>query len=175
MSISLRLNKQPYLLDALPLNNNVAHPNVKTKACIQCVWTTLLFLGVTVFVLGSWPLRRRFCAAKHMTQDSGDVNKKRGEEKATVLAAPNSELSRENCTSTARCCLHERVILERFSTRRWLTTLTTHSALFQHITMWLMCVDEETALSAAELSIIPRWLEPRMTWAVLCFQGSFHQ
>lgn len=36
-----------------------------------------------------------------------------------------------------------------FSSWRWLTTLTTHSALFQHIMKWLMCVDEQRMLCGA--------------------------
>lgn len=37
----LHLNKQSYLYcrDALPLNNNVAHPSVQNLACEQCVIT----------------------------------------------------------------------------------------------------------------------------------------
>lgn len=136
------MNKQSYLYcrDALPLNNNVAQPQCSEFS----MWT---------MCNNSWQLcsSSGFCAAEHMTQDSRDVNKKRGEETVAILAAPESWTLQRKQRLGSPCCLHERVILERFSSRRWLTTLTTHSALFQHIMMWLMCVDEGTALSAAAI------------------------
>ncbi len=59
-----------------------------------------------------------------------------------------------------------------FSSWGWLTTLTTYSALFQHIMMWLMCVDEQRMSCGAMLSIMHRWAKPRLGWAVLCLLGS---
>lgn len=47
-----------------------------------------------------------------------------------------------------------------FPSRRWLTTPTADATLFQHIMVWLMCVDEQPTAWGAPLSIMHRWAKP---------------
>lgn len=63
--------------------------------------------------------------------------------KTATLPAP--EISKPHamgtqCLSSNNCWVSEHVFLQIFSSWKWVTTLTTHSALFHHIMMWLMCV-----------------------------------
>lgn len=119
----------------------------------------------------------RFWTAEHTRQDAQGTSIKTGEETVTLLLPLISEdFAEETELRQPNYCLQKCIIWEKKnSTMRWLTTLTTHSALVQHIMMWLMCADEETALCGAVLSIILRWVEPRMIWPVSCVQGWFHQ
>lgn len=102
------------------------------------------------------------------TEESKDENRKQPSSRPALNPQNSNWL---HCASsgawvaTIVACLNMSIyifIYLFFSSRRWLATLTTHSALFQHIMIWLMCADEQRMLCSAMLSIMYRWAKPRI-------------
>lgn len=120
-----------------------------------------------------------FVVRQPITQDRSVKRWKEGREQ--LLRVPASEFSnlhlttlwKRHCLGGNSCCLSEHVFLHDYSSSRWLTTLTTHSGLFQHIMRWLMSVDEQRMLCGATVSIMHRQAKPSLVWAALCTPAAY--